>query len=329
MNAPAVGLATTLLAMATVAGYLRLARRRDWVDVPNHRSSHSDATPSSGGMAVMAALLPVLTVLAATAGAADLRLDLAVPLLCAAAVCAVGAWDDRQSLSAPLRLFLFIGLSLWLVVDCLAPATPLAWLGAFVLGVALAWLVNLYNFMDGIDGIAALQCVLTALAIGALGHFGGAPLLYTGSAAAVAGAYAAFLVYNWPPARLFMGDAGSLAAGLLLGWLGLWGWREDWLPVSAWILLLSPFLIDTGWTLLDRVRRGAPLAQAHREHLYQRLARHWASHRRVDLALLALHLLWLQPLAALAVAFPSMAQTFVAVGLFPQFFLIVRTRRLQ
>lgn len=329
MSALYWGLASALLAGAAVGAYLHLARERDWLDVPNHRSSHARAMPSSGGIAVVGVLLAVLPVLAACGADAMLSRALTVPLSCIVAVCVIGAWDDRRSLSAPLRLFLFLGLSMLLVAHLFSPATASDWIVVIALGVGLAWLVNLYNFMDGIDGIAALQCVLSAAAIGGLSTLAGAPSLYTGTAVAIAGAYAGFLAFNWPPARLFMGDAGSLSAGMLLGWLGLWGWRDGWVPAEAWLLLLSPFLVDTGWTLIDRARRGARLAEAHREHLYQRLARRWCSHRRVDLALLSMHALWLQPLAVLTLLYPDQRQTFLAMGLFPQFFLIVRTRRLQ
>ena len=126
-----------------------------------------------------------------------------------------------------------------------------------------------------------------------------------------------------------MGDAGSLSAGLLLGWLGLWGWRDDWLEPAAWLILMSPFVVDASWTLAARALRGAVLTEAHREHAYQRLARHWASHRRVAVALLLLHLVWLQPLALLTTLFPRHGVTFLAVGLFPQLLLMASIRRLK
>jgi Fuc2NAc and GlcNAc transferase len=332
--------ASALLASLAVALYLRLARRRGWLDTPNHRSSHEQATPSSGGIAVMLVFLPL--------AGAQLLLQafgdsipsvgfsapgaLAASLFMAALLCVIGAWDDRSFLPAGLRLVLFLGLAMIAAIAWLMPQgswslSVLMQIGGCAL--ALAWLVNLFNFMDGIDGLAALQCVIVALALAALGAGAGACDGFIVLALTLAGSYLGFLLFNWPPARLFMGDAGSLSAGFLLGLLGLWGWREGWLPAAVWLLLMSPFLIDTTWTLLSRMLRRVPLAQAHREHAYQRLARHWHSHRLVLLALLALHAFWLLPLSWLQLRQPQHAQTILLLGIFPQLFLMVRLRRLK
>ena len=258
-----------------------------------------------------------------------LRAEILALLAATCLVCVIGAIDDRRHLAAGLRLSLFLTASVATVLAIVAPGGVAAWAVTGLLGVGLAWLVNLYNFMDGLDGFAALQCVLVAAMLAAVGHAAAAPAVYTVVAAVLGGCFLAFLAFNWPPAKLFMGDAGSLSAGLVLGWLGLVGWRDGWVPAPVWLLLMSPFLLDTGWTLLARLRRGAPLAQAHREHLYQRLARRWRSHRAVALALLALHLLWLQPLVLVQLRFPDHAETILFLGLFPQLLLIVRLARLQ
>jgi Fuc2NAc and GlcNAc transferase len=331
MTTLAWGAAAMILAALAVAAYLRLARRRGWVDAPNHRSSHRRPTPNSGGVAVV----PVFIALVAASvaldgpGSAVLRAEVLALLAAAGLICIIGAVDDRRHLPAGPRLTLFLATSTLLVVTVLAPSGVAAWAAAGLLAVGLAWLVNLYNFMDGLDGIAALQCVLVAAMLAAVAHGAAAPPVYTVVAAVLCGSFLAFLLFNWPPAKLFMGDAGSLSAGLVLGWLGLVGWCDGWVPAPVWILLMSPFLLDTGWTLLVRLRRGAPLAQAHREHLYQRLARRWRSHRAVALALLVLHLLWLQPLVLLQLRFPVRAETILLLGLFPQLLLMVRLRRLQ
>jgi Fuc2NAc and GlcNAc transferase len=245
-----------------------------------------------------------------------------------AALCGLGAWDDRHAVPVMPRLTAFFLISA-LSTACYWPLTNLSlwWLPIVVL--ALAWQLNLYNFMDGIDGIAALQCVLVAGGLALLSVLVGGPIAYSLVAVTVAGAYAGFLVFNWPPAKLFMGDAGSLSAGLLLAWLGLWLWRDGVLPVWVWLLLMSPFLVDTAATLLARMRRRERLTEAHKSHLYQRLARYYGSHGRVDLALLLLHLLWLLPLSC-AVALELLAGwTSMLLGLFPQLLLMVKFRRLQ
>jgi Fuc2NAc and GlcNAc transferase len=326
------GIASFAGAAVALAAYLPLARRLAWVDSPNHRSSHERATPGSGGVAVIAALLVTVAVaLFLEAPATDASgAQLAWLLAATTALCAMGAWDDRRPLPAGLRLATTLVLCAGLQVVLLAPVTAVAWAFALALAVALAWFVNLYNFMDGIDGLAAAQCVLAAVGLAMLAGLADAPAgRFQLLALSIGGAYLAFLLFNWPPARLFMGDAGSLSAGLLLGWLGLWGWREGWVAPAVWLLLMSPFVIDASWTLIARALRGARITEAHREHLYQRLARRWASHRRVTLALVLMHLVWLQPLALLISLYPGHSMTFLVLGLFPQLLLMASARRLK
>jgi len=321
-----------LLSLLALRAYLPQAKRRGWVDAPNHRSSHRAPTPNSGG----AVLVPVFLILASVAvfvihprstgpgGTGAWAILSSVALLGC-----LGAWDDRRHLSAGLRFVALLLLSCALCAYWLSPGTPLAGCLALVFAVALTWQVNLFNFMDGTDGLAALQCVLVAAAMALLSGPGGASPLFRLLALSLAGCYAGFLVYNWPPARLFMGDAGSLSAGWLLGLFGLWAWLEAWLAWEVWALIMSPFLIDTGWTLAVRALRGERLWEAHREHAYQRLARTSGGHRRVVRSLLFLHLVWLQPLAFLQLRFPDQSLTILVLGLFPQLFLMVRLRRLQ
>ncbi len=325
-------LGAALLSALAVAFYLRSARRHGWLDAPNHRSSHRQATPSSGGIAVLAVLVPLATlalVVTAPEGESARPVAPLLSVVAAALLCAIGAWDDHRPLPARRRLLAFLAITSLLVAFWLPPQTLPDLVVVLILGVALAWLVNLYNFMDGIDGLAALQCVLVALGMAYLARLGGAGMQYQVFALVIAGAYLGFLFFNRPPARLFMGDAGSLSAGLLLGCLGLWAWREAWVSAATWVLLMSPFLVDTAWTLVARALRGAALAEAHREHAYQRLSRHWKSHGAVDLALLALFVFWLFPLALLQQRFPESVVTVFLLGLFPQLLLMVRLRRLQ
>ncbi|MEM9759725.1 MAG: glycosyl transferase family 4 [Pseudomonadota bacterium] len=332
MSAIAGGIGSALLSALAVAVYLRSARRHGWLDAPNHRSSHEEATPSSGGIAVLGVLVPLAALGLVFSAPTNMILSIREPLLSLAAatlLCLIGAWDDLRPLPARLRLLLFLVLTLVVVAIWLPPRH---WgdLGlVLILGLALAWLVNLYNFMDGIDGLAATQCVLVSLAMAYLARQGGASAQYETFALVIAGSYLGFLFFNRPPARLFMGDAGSLSAGLLLGCLGLWAWREAWVSAAAWLLLMSPFLVDASWTLAARALRGAALAEAHREHAYQRLARHWQSHGFVDLALLGLFVLWLFPLALLQERMPEKGETILLLGLFPQLLLMVSLRRLQ
>ncbi len=315
-----------LLAAGFTALYLPFAGRLGWIDAPNERSSHARPTLSSGGMGVCLALALTLALSSATGyWAVSGREWLALTAVMGA--CLLGAWDDRQHLSVGLRLG--VQLLLAAIVAQAYGFSLTEGIGSALLVLALAWLMNLYNFMDGIDGLAALQCTLAAGGFALLGSMGGASADFKLAALAVAGVYLGFLVFNWPPARLFMGDAGSLSAGLLLGWLGIWGWTSGWLSPARWLLLMSPFIIDTGITLARRALRREPLGQAHRSHYYQRLARHWDSHRRVDLKLLALHLVWLLPLAITGAAGFVSPWALLVPGLIPQLVHMAKGRALE
>jgi Fuc2NAc and GlcNAc transferase len=288
---PLIALAGGLSALFT-ALYLRWAARIAAIDRPGPRSSHQEPRPTGGGAALLLAVLVALA-LYEPQRIASAHYALVVV---AALLGAVGAIDDRRALPVGLRLmtqFLAVAALLWLVD---APgAMPAALLP--VLLVALVWWVNAFNFMDGIDGLATVQALFVAVATLSLlpGDSAAVPGLV-----AVAAVAAGFLPFNWPPARLFMGDTGSLFLGLVLAGLAALAWRAGDLSPWAWLILVAVFGADTGATLLGRWRRGERLTEAHRQHLYQRLARRWRGHAPVTVAALLVNLLWLWPLAALA-----------------------------
>lgn len=287
------------LASALLCGvWLRWAYRHNWLDHPGHRSSHTRATPSGGGAGIILALL--LSVAVAAAGGVVWPVPYWLLLGLALVLMLVGMVDDRCSLPAPLRLGVY-GLCCGALVWGLEPGLILrhaipGWIVWPLSVLGLLWLLNLYNFMDGIDGIAALQCFLAAGSAALLSLLAGAPE-YALFCALLALCQLGFLYWNWPPARLFMGDAGSVPLGFLLGALALHGASSGALPLGCWLVLLAGFIIDASWTLMARWLRGAPLMEAHREHAYQRLSRHWRSHAAVDFLLLALNALWLFPIA--------------------------------
>jgi Fuc2NAc and GlcNAc transferase len=189
---------------------------------------------------------------------------------------------------------------------------------ALVVAVALAtlWLVNLYNFMDGIDGIAALQCLLACGVAACLAWRGGGQA-YALFCLLLASCQLGFLVWNWPPARLFMGDAGSIPTGFLLACLVLLGAVEGLLDPLIWLILLALFITDASWTLIWRVASGQAFTQAHRLHAYQRLSARWGSHLRVDLFLLAVFCGWLLPLAGLVDIYPKCGFLLVILAYLP------------
>ncbi|WP_263146536.1 glycosyltransferase family 4 protein [Pseudomonas sp. RIT-PI-AD] len=299
----------TFLLALTLTGLMRyLALHKNLLDVPNARSSHSTPTPRGGGIAIVAAYLAALTFLFATG---ELPLWTWLGLAASAgAVALIGFIDDLEHVPARWRLLVHGGAAAWLLA-CVGglPAldVPLlgtldaGWLGTALLWVFLIWLINLYNFMDGIDGIAAAQAVTVCLGMAFLSWYAGhgeigLPLGLLAMAAL------GFLVWNFPPAKIFMGDVGSGFLGVALGGLMTWQAQMANELIWAWLIMLGSFVVDASLTLLCRLLRGKRVYEAHRSHAYQSASQLAGAHRPVTLAVIALNLFWLLPCAWLAIA---------------------------
>jgi Fuc2NAc and GlcNAc transferase len=287
-------IAALLVAFVTSIVVVRLverwARQLELIDRPNARSSHVEPRPRGGGLGIVAGVIAAVVVLAAWR--AEPSAPVFVVLAGALLVAASGPWDDVRGLGVGPRLVVQTAAAVWVVAMCGGierlplPAPADLSLGV-VAGIALAvvWIVavtNFFNFMDGADGLAAGQAVVTLAALAAVFWPGGASLVALASAAATA----AFLLRNWAPARIFMGDVGSAFLGFLLAALPFAaprGARPDVLFVVG--ISLSLFLFDPVVTLVARTRRGEPIGVAHREHVYQRLIVPGRPHGRVVFAL--------------------------------------------
>jgi Fuc2NAc and GlcNAc transferase len=306
--------------------YLRLARRWRIVDEPNERSSHRAPTPHGGGAALLSAFVTglLLTAVYETGWPWPYGLLVVMTLL----LMGLGIIDDLLALSVRLRLPLY-GLACLLTAWVLWPSSMSVATAVWLLLVALAmlWLVNLYNFMDGIDGIAATQCVL-ACGAAALLCARGAGSHYALFCLLLGASHLGFLVWNWPPARLFMGDAGSVPTGFLLAALALLGSVQGQLHPACWLVLLAVFITDASWTLLWRMATGQPFTRPHRLHAYQRLSAYWGSHRRVDLLLVVIFLCWLLPLAWLLQNNPDHAFLLVILAYLPLLLGMAKIRAL-
>ena len=246
---------------------LRFAVRRLPLDHPNARSLHEQPVPRVGGVAILAAL----AIVAAT-GLVPLGLALAL----AFALGAVSFVDDLHRLPTGVRFVAHLaaaGAICWYLLS------PIQWLELVLIVLGVAWITNLYNFMDGSDGLAGGMAIagFGAYAIGGTVAGDTATAL---TAAAVVGAAASFLVLNFPPARVFLGDAGSIPLGFLAAALGVAGWRNDAWPLWFPLLVFAPFIGDATITLLKRLLRRERVWQAHREHYYQRMVRMGLGHRR-------------------------------------------------
>jgi Fuc2NAc and GlcNAc transferase len=286
----------------------RYALAKNLIDEPNERSSHSVPTPRGGGIAIVLTFLVGLVILWELSLLED-RLVLALTgagLL----VAIIGFMDDHGHIAARWRLLAHFSAAGWLLfwLGGLPPlfifgtVFDLGWAGHLLASVALVWLLNLYNFMDGIDGIAGIEALSTTL-VGALlmslaiDHQGMASLHMLISAS-VAG----FLVWNFPPAKIFMGDAGSGFLGLMLAALVLYSAHIA--PQMFWVLLilLGVFIVDATYTLIRRLLRGDKVYGAHRSHAYQYATRKYRSHLTITLSVLVVNLFWLAPWS-FAVAF--------------------------
>jgi Fuc2NAc and GlcNAc transferase len=189
------------------------------------------------------------------------------------------------------------------------------WIGQFLVLVGMVWLVNLYNFMDGIDGIAGVEAVCAAgFGAGLLATHGMPGLAAV--AAVLAASCAGFLFWNWPPAKIFMGDVGSGFLGFSFGLLAVGSARQQAPLLWPWLILLLLFVVDATVTLLRRFFGGERWYEAHRSHAYQHASRRWG-HRTVTQMVAALNVVWLFPLSWAATAWPRLAFAFTVVAALP------------
>ncbi len=282
----------------------RYAYRWQLVQAPNHRSSHVRPTPHGGGLGIAVAGLLAALLLAQGGNS-----ELVWMALLGLALALVGLRDDLTHLSARTRLLiqmLVCALLLALLGDWQLTVASVALL--LVLIVGGAWWINLFNFMDGIDGLAGSQAICMLLAGCVLALLSSPPSATAGVwlwALAIAAATSGFLLLNWPPARIFMGDVGSTYLAFVIFAVALCSVVNGWLEWVVWLILGAVFITDASVTLLRRLIFKQAWTQPHRSHAYQRLARRWSSHRAVTLAALAVNLLWLMPLAMAVSVWPK------------------------
>lgn len=318
---PAIILLLAWLAtMAGTHGYRIIALRRGILANPNFRSLHVQPVPRGGGLVFSLCILLAVSSLAATIGL-DARMMRAV--LGGGIVATVfGFFDDVTGASVRAKLFVQAVLAAWTlfsfggepIIDL--PRTPAA-MDLGISWIGLVWMMNLYNFIDGIDGLAATGAILisgTAIAVLLLAG-GSAQLMAVFGAAAVCSA--GFLIYNWPPASLFMGDAGSVFLGFFFGALLTGTVTSGALPMPIWLILFGYFAGDTTTTTILRMFVAPRWYGEHRSHAYQNLARMWNSHVRVVRGVMLFHALWLTPLAVVAISRPSVAPACAALALLP------------
>lgn len=278
----------------------RYTLNKNLIDIPNNRSSHTVPTPRGGGLSI------VIIFLISISFFIPLSKDIFYALLGAGVLIAViGFWDDYDDIPAKWRLFVHFLASFW-VLYWLGGVEELhvfnysinpGFIGLLLVAFLLVWLLNLFNFMDGIDGVAASEAIFVSSA--------GAYFLWINGfenlsfvSLLLASSTTGFALLNWPPAKIFMGDVGSGFLGLMLGIIAYANIIEGG-SVWTWIILLAVFLTDSGLTLLRRIIKGDKWYEAHCVHAYQHAARKWG-HKKITISVIVINLFWLFPLATVS-----------------------------
>jgi UDP-N-acetylmuramyl pentapeptide phosphotransferase/UDP-N-acetylglucosamine-1-phosphate transferase len=240
------------------------------LDEPNARSLHVTPVPRTGGLAVLAGMASAV---------AFIHAELWLPVVLALALAAVSLYDDVRGLPRRLRFAAHFAAAAILVWYVLSPMHPLEML---LLVLAVIWITNLYNFMDGADGVAGGMALIGFATYAIAAWLAGEAALAT-LCAAIAAAALGFLIHNFHPARIFLGDVGSIPLGFLAAALGIVGWRQDSWPLWFPVLVFGPFNADATVTFLRRLVRREKVWEAHREHYYQRIVRMGLGHRSAAL----------------------------------------------
>jgi Fuc2NAc and GlcNAc transferase len=297
-----------VLSFALTWGIRIYALKNNVIDIPNQRSSHSIPTPRGGGVAIVVSFLVGIVALSAL-GIIPVSQMLSI-FIAGTITAVVGFLDDHGHIAARWRLlmhFLSAAVGLYFLgnfptIDLFGHQIALGWIGMIFGVIYLAWMLNLYNFMDGINGLASMEAIVFAL-FSCLIIFFGIPdalknsqielLLLLGFAAL------GFIFWNFPNAKIFMGDAGSGFLGITIGLIVLHIAQLNSKLLLAEICLLGIFIVDATVTLLRRLMSGKKVYEAHASHTYQILARRYGSHKPVTIGALIVNTIWLLPLAIL------------------------------
>ena len=307
----------------------KIALRFNIVSIPNTRTLHTGAIPVGGGIVIAVAWLLCITVLYLN-GSVEQNDYLAFSVG-GGLLALLGALDDAANVNPLVRFcsqtFLVIWGLYWLggfpVLWFSSWSLDLGWFG-FLLGILCGlWMINLVNFMDGVDGMLASGTIFISLCMGVFLYLEGdivfATLLFLLSASS-----SAFLLFNWPPAKLFMGDAGSIFIGYTLAMIVIATVREHPTLIWVWFIVMGYFVTDTTITLLFRMRFVRPFYGTHRHHAYQSLARRTGNHLLVTRSVLLIKILWLLPLAILAYVFRDYGPLILIVAITPLAFFCAK-----
>ena len=314
-----------IIAVVLLHYVLRRASSIGLLDIPNDRSSHDVPVPRGAGLGIVVGVAVSTTILFF---AGQVSLTILAPTMGAALLIGgIGLVDDRYDVSALVRLamhFCAAGWALfWLFGTPIGDSDSFSAIGVLLVCAAAfgsVWALNLFNFMDGIDGIALQEAIFISLSGSALLWNSGSS--WTLVLICLAAACAVVLRWNWAPAKIFLGDAGSGFIGFLLAIVAL-GTIED-VRLSTWTILWGVFLVDSGVTLVTRIITGQKWYSAHRSHAYQKLSRRYKSHARVSAGVCVVNVVWLLPWAVLAQASLLPILVCVVAALLPLLVVAIR-----
>ena len=318
-----------LLASFLFTGLIKtLAHRAQMIDVPVLRSAHSFPTPVGGGAGI--ALL-FLLVASHYYRVGVIPFAEFMAIVATAFIAALGLIDDIKPLDIRWRVPPQFLAAIW-VIGWLGNVPAISfgswqletvWILNLLAVLGLVWLLNLFNFMDGIDGIAGSELVCVNLMVLFL-VISSEDEVVTLLSATLASVGAGFLLWNWSPAKIFMGDVGSAFIGFSLGVLALLTMHHQSMTIWSWLLLLGVFVADSGVTLIRRFMRRDKWYEGHACHAYQNAARHYRSHSKVTITVILINSLWLAPLAWVAVRLPELGVVLCVLGIVPLVVLAIR-----
>ncbi|MDG1987494.1 MAG: hypothetical protein P8J18_05920 [Halieaceae bacterium] len=320
-------LLTSIFSLIACWIYIFSAKKMNWIDYPNVRSAHSSPVISGGGIAIYAVFL-IIGIFFSAFGEIEFINNLLFPLLGILVV--VGFIDDISGLKIFSRLVIYFSISCTAIFIFGSDnnSLSLSFSESFFASLCFCLFINLYNFMDGIDGLLATNCIISLVIAVFLLIISSAPESLIFYCSMLASVQVGFLIFNWAPAKLFMGDAGSIPTGFLMGAIAIETSVNDFLPAAAWVIIFSPFLTDSLGTLILRLIRLENIFKSHSSHMYQRLARHWDSHKQVVFIMGIFQCFWCAPIAYFVTIYNEYDFYLLLLTYVPLLLALLKARRL-
>ena len=318
----------TTLSFALTYILKHYAIKRNVVDIPNARSSHTIPTPRGGGVAFVFTFLLFLLITYIDSSDRYLLILFFSSLF----IAVIGFIDDLIDLSAKIRLiahfitatFIAIYFDGFPVLTIFDLTVELGVIGILLSTLFCVWMLNLYNFMDGINGIAGMEGVFVSLIMALFSFVILSNIELSVMFLALSGSCLGFLVWNFPYAKIFMGDAGSSFLGFTFASLILYSSNMHPELFWCWLILLGVFIVDSTYTLLTRIGLGCKPFEAHNTHCYQKIAKQCNSHIRAVLYIVTVNVFWLAPLALLSVLYPNYGAAIMFISYIPLILIAIK-----